>query len=140
MADTVKQAVFFGLRSLYLARRTVVWAETNPFSSSSKRQGFCPMKAHDLTRSSTWLSVGRPLALCLLTICSISGRLLAQEYQSDPVDDKVAIRNRTVAQQCVKDPGIFAANTDKFLDYFNNYHFPAMTRTDPEKLADLGKL
>jgi len=112
----------------------------NPTFSSGKFQGLCPMKAHEFTPSSIRLSAARALVLFLVAVSSMTGRLLAQEYQSDPIDDKVAIRNRVVAQQCVKDPAVFAANTDKFLDYFNNYHFPAMTRTEPEKMADLGKL
>src|SRR4051812_15501155 len=98
------------------------------------------MKADVLTRSSLRLSSRRLLAICLLALCSTPGRALSQEYQSDPIDEKGAGRNRVVAQQCVRDGGAYAANKDKFLEYFNNYHFPAMTRTEPEKMGELGRL
>src|SRR3954471_3519735 len=97
------------------------------------------MKATDSMRTVITLSRFRLFICCLLAASVTFGRAVAQEYQSDPIDDKAA-RNRAIAQQCVKDPGVFAANRVKFLDYFNNYHFPAMTRTEPEKMAELGKL
>ncbi len=52
----------------------------------------------------------------------------------------MAGRNKAIAQQCVKDPAIYAANLDKFNDYFNHYYFPVMTRAEPERLAKLGML
>jgi hypothetical protein len=55
------------------------------------------MKVHDLTRSSIKLGLRRVVFLNLLAVCSMSARLLAQEYQSDPIDDKVAMRNRTIS-------------------------------------------
>ena len=56
-----------------------------------------------------------------------------------PIDD-TARSNRAVAQQCLRDPAAYAANKAKFDDYFVKYHFPAMTRTEPDKIGELGKL
>ncbi len=79
-----------------------------------------------------------PLVPLLVFACTVV-QAAAQEFKSDPVDEKAG-RNRAIAQQCVKDPTIYANNMTKFDDYFDNYHFPEMTRPEPEKLAELGKL
>jgi len=63
----------------------------------------------------------------------------AQEYQTLPVDDK-ARGLRGTAQNCVKNPAAYAADKEKFNEYFTKYHFPSMTRTEPDKLGDVGKL
>src|SRR5262249_49433493 len=77
--------------------------------------------------------------VALALVFGLFGRAIAQEYQTDPVDEKAG-RNRAIAQQWVRDAGAYAANKDKFLEYFTAYDFPAMSRTEPEKLAELGKM
>ena len=72
-------------------------------------------------------------------MASMIGRAAAQEYQADPIDE-AAGRNKAFAQKCVKDPATYASDTGKFNRYFSGYYFPAMTRTEPEKLGELGKL
>src|SRR4051812_19830127 len=79
------------------------------------------------------------LLFSMLIVGSMFGRLAAQEYQADPID-KEAGRNKAFAQKCVKDPATYASDPEKFKKYFENYYFPAMTQTEPEKLGELGKL
>ncbi|MCC7474257.1 MAG: hypothetical protein IT425_02580, partial [Pirellulales bacterium] len=63
----------------------------------------------------------------------------AQEYLELPIDEQ-ARAHRAIAQQCVRDAATYAANKEKFNDYFTKYHFPAMTQTAPNKLGEIGKL
>jgi hypothetical protein len=77
--------------------------------------------------------------MVLLAILAWASSASAQGYRTDPMDPNAG-RNRGIAQSCPKDPATYTANQDKFNDYFLKYHFPAMTRTGPEELADLGKL
>ena len=80
----------------------------------------------------------RPIrTLLLLTLfVSVASRAFGQEYFTLPIDEK-AKNDRNVAMQCLKDPAVFAAQKAKFENYFQNYYFPAMTRTEPDKLGDL---
>ncbi len=89
---------------------------------------------------------GRRIALCrggfslTLVMFAFIVSATAQEYLTLPVDEKGAKGFWGMAQQCAKDPATYQANKDKFAEYFNNYHFPAMTRTEPDKLGQIGKL
>jgi len=90
-------------------------------------------------RNSVTSGGGRLAIGVLLTLSWVCRTAVGQEYQSRPVDEKAG-RNRAIAQQCLKDPAVYAANKDKFEEYFAKYHFPAMTQTDPEKLGKIGSL
>src|ERR1700712_4257599 len=81
----------------------------------------------------------RSVTLAAVVVLKLVVTATAQEYQTLPVDDK-ARGLRGVAQTCVKSAGDYAANKDKFNEYFTSYHFPSMTRTEPDKLGDIGKL
>ena len=75
-----------------------------------------------------------------MALSSVAGNAVAQEYATSPIDPK-ARTYRGIAQQCVKDPATYAANKeDKFDELFHKYHFPVMTRTEPDKIAEIGKL
>ena len=63
----------------------------------------------------------------------------AQQYKSLPVDDKARLLG-PLAQNCVKEPSRYTADRERFTEYFKNYFFPAMTRSEPEALAELGRM
>ncbi len=85
----------------------------------------------------------RPIRSIAFAVIVLSGALqaTAQQYKSLPVDDKARLLG-PLAQNCVKDPARYAdpADKDRFTEYFKNYYFPAMTRSDPEALAELGRM
>jgi hypothetical protein len=63
----------------------------------------------------------------------------AQPYRTEPVDDRAKL-NRFIIVQCVTDPAQYAANQQKFNDFFTKYFFPAMTRTEPNEIDDVAGL
>jgi hypothetical protein len=73
-------------------------------------------------------------ALLLLAVASSS---FAQDYFTLPIDSKAA-QLRGAAQQYLRNPA--AADQAKFDEYFKNYYFPSMTRTEPEALGAIGKM
>jgi hypothetical protein len=77
--------------------------------------------------------------LLALVLANVVATAAAQEYLTLPIDE-TARSHRAVAQQCLRDPAAYAANKAKFDDYFVKYHFPAMTRTEPDKIGEVGKL
>jgi hypothetical protein len=84
-------------------------------------------------------AIYRVSALAVLILLNFVVTATAQEYLTLPVDEK-ARGLRGTAQNCVKNPAAYAANKNEFDQYFTNYHFPSMTRTEPDKLGDVGKL
>ncbi|MCI0491981.1 MAG: hypothetical protein L0Z07_03480 [Planctomycetes bacterium] len=94
--------------------------------------------APQLALSSPRNASGRRLlvAALLAGLCSAAA---AQQYRTDPIDDKARM-NRTTAQRALKDPASYAADRAKFDEFFTKYYFPAMTRTEPQALEELGKL
>ena len=75
-----------------------------------------------------------------MALSSVAGNRVAQEYATSPIDPE-ARANRGIAQQCVKDPATYAANKGRSLTTtLSKYYFPMMTRTEPDKLAEIGKL
>jgi len=77
--------------------------------------------------------------LLALVLANVVATAAAQEYLTLPIDE-TARSNRAVAQLCLRDPAAYAANKAKFDDYFVKYHFPSMTRTEPDKIGEVGKL
>jgi len=73
-----------------------------------------------------------------LLVVGTGGTAGAQPYQTDPNFDKTA-GNRLLVQRCLKDPAEYAANKEKFEEFFSKYYFPKMTRPSPDALAELGK-
>lgn len=63
----------------------------------------------------------------------------AQQYHAEDVDEK-ARALRPIAQGCVKDPARYAADRDRFREFFEKYYFPAMTQFSPKGLEALGSL
>ena len=80
-----------------------------------------------------WSGLSALLLLCLSTLAS------AQQYQADAVDDKARLLGPT-AQNCVKDSSRYATDKERFTEYFTKYYFPAMTRFEPNDLAELGDM
>lgn len=72
-------------------------------------------------------------------IVGFAGPASAQEFLTLPIDANAG-KNRAIAQQCLKDPNYYNTNKAKFDEYFNNYLFPSMTRTEPDKLGEVGKI
>jgi hypothetical protein len=78
------------------------------------------------------------LAMTIAALCAASA-IHAQQFRNDPIDE-AARRHGAKATRWVGNPGEY--NNDKaiFTDYFQKYYFPAMTRSTPSELAELGKL
>lgn len=76
--------------------------------------------------------------MVVLLVVGTGNSAAAQPYQTDPNFDKTA-GNRLLVQRCLKDPAEYAANKDKFEEFFTKYFFPKMTRPSPDALAELGK-
>lgn len=62
----------------------------------------------------------------------------AQQYQADPVDENAG-KLKLLAEQCVKNPARFATDRGQFIEYFENYYFPAMTKFGPNDLSQIGR-
>jgi hypothetical protein len=80
----------------------------------------------------------RVLALAA-AIVNLAGAAFAQQWFTLTIDEK-AKGDRNVALSCFKDPAAYAANKQRFDNYFQNYIFPSMTRFDPDGLGALAKL
>jgi hypothetical protein len=87
------------------------------------------------TRLSSSCGRIRALMLLIVFVC-ISSRAFGQEYFTLPIDEK-AKSDRNVALQYLKNAA--GGNQVKFVNYFQNYYLPAMTRTEPDKLGELAK-
>jgi hypothetical protein len=75
------------------------------------------------------------VAILCLGCTSFAG---AQQYQADPVDENAG-KLKLLAEQCVKNPARFATDRAQFVEFFDKYYFPAMTRFAPSDLAQLGR-
>ena len=75
-------------------------------------------------------------ALLLVCLTSLAG---AQQYQADPVDENAG-KLKLTAEQCVKNPARFTNDGAQFIEFFDKYYFPAMTRFAPGDLAQLGRM
>jgi hypothetical protein len=73
----------------------------------------------------------------VVVTCLLGTYAVGQEYRTDAVDDKARM-NRTTAQRSVKDASYYSAEKARVEEFFTQYYFPAMTRSTPEGLAELG--
>lgn len=80
----------------------------------------------------------RILALAMAAWC-LAAVSTAQLYRTDPIDPSVKGHGAKV-KRWVSDPAAYAADKANFDAYFQKYYFPAMTRSTPSDLAELGKL
>jgi hypothetical protein len=85
------------------------------------------------------IAVGPSAGLFLLTIVVASwcSSVAAQEFKTDPVDDK-AMRNSSAALLAARRGTYSAADRVKIEEYFVKGFFPDMTRNDPTSLGRLG--
>lgn len=89
-----------------------------------------------LNRSAHWSA--RVLALAMAAWC-LAAVSTAQPYRTDPIDPSVK-GHGAKAKRWVSDPAAYATDKANFAAYFQKYYFPAMTRSTPSDLAELGKL
>jgi hypothetical protein len=68
------------------------------------------------------------LAGCLASLAS------AQQYRSPAVDEGLW-RDKPTIQRCCDQPAVYAAERQKFNDYFTKYFFPLMASADPVQLG-----
>jgi hypothetical protein len=81
----------------------------------------------------------RVLVLAILLTSLTRAALGQPEYATQPVD-KQARNDRNAALGCLKNAAAFAADQPRFDNYFQKYYFPAMTSSDPDGLAAVGKM
>lgn len=70
---------------------------------------------------------------------TLASAAAAQQFRVDEPDDK-ARRFGASATIWVRDPSAYTNGKPQFDEYFQKYYFPAMTRSTPNGLAELGKL
>jgi len=88
-------------------------------------------------RYSSATSFLRPLAgLIAVAIVAVATPTFAQQYQSDPIESKLATKG-AIAQRYAKSG---QGDAQEFKDYIEKVFFPAMTQSTPEGLADLEKM
>src|SRR6476661_8979597 len=75
----------------------------------------------------------------VFAIFALVSGAIGQQYRTDPIDDN-AKNSGALAQLCVKNPGRYAQDQAKVMDFFTKAYFPSMTRTDEKDLGNLGKL
>ncbi len=80
----------------------------------------------------------RAWLVSVLMILATAGSVFAQQYHNDPVDGNVR-RYSASAKQWLSNPAAYSADKAHFDEYFNNYYFPDMTRTDDASLGRLGE-
>lgn len=76
----------------------------------------------------------------VVTACLVPHYVLAQNYKSDPFDDRVRLKLRTKVTKIVKNPSEYATSKETVEQLFTQYYFPIMTQAAPDDLARLGKL
>ncbi len=85
----------------------------------------------------------RPLWIKAFTLAFAAACLMsaaaAQEFRTDPIDDKARLSGAK-GQRWVTDRAAYTRDKAEFDAYFQKYFFPAMTRSSPSDLAELGKL
>ena len=54
--------------------------------------------------------------------------------------DESAGKLKLIAEACIRNPARFATDRAQFIEFFDKYYFPAMTRYAPNDLAQLGKM
>ena len=77
------------------------------------------------------------LASAMLLLVA-AGSAAAQQFRSDTPDDKVR-RYSASTKQWLSNPAAYTADKAHFDEYFNNYYFPDMTRTDDQSLGRVGE-
>jgi hypothetical protein len=77
--------------------------------------------------------------LALALFVSVASLARGQQYQADPVDENAG-KLRPFADQVVRTPGRFATDRERFMEFFEKYYFPAMTRYAPQDLGQLGRM
>ena len=84
------------------------------------------------TATTRWL-------LLAVVAAGLSTSASAQQYRSDPVDDK-ALKNRGDCASVAGGTSNYATEKEKVSEFFNKYYFPSMTRFEPADLEKLGGL
>jgi hypothetical protein len=88
-------------------------------------------------RYSSATSPLRPLAgLIAVAIVAVAAPAFAQQYQSDPIESKLANKG-AIAQRYAKSG---QGDAQEFKDYIEKVFFPEMTQSTPEGLAGLEKM
>ena len=90
--------------------------------------------------STPW--VRRPAAVragLAIFYCVCLAAVAQAQYQADPVDENSG-KLKLTAEQCVKNSARFATDRAQFMEFFEKYYFPAMTRFAPNDLAQLGRM
>jgi len=82
---------------------------------------------------------GLALLFAALAAAYLAPLAAGQQYKTDKVDDRLRLKNLAV-QGYMRNPSNDPADKQLFDAFFTQYYFPAMTRTEPENLADLGSL
>jgi hypothetical protein len=79
-----------------------------------------------------------PLLAMLISVC-LTSLSHGQQYQADPVDENAG-KLKLTAEQCVKNPTRLLQDRPQFVEFFDKYYFPAMTRFETNDLAQLGRM
>ena len=77
--------------------------------------------------------------LAAMLVIWLASSASAQQYQSDPVDEDAG-KLKLTAKEWVRNPARWAQERDQFVQFFEKYYFPAMTRTAPNDLGQLGRM
>lgn len=84
-------------------------------------------------------AVGAGLSTLIVVLAALVSNASAQQYQADDVDENAG-KLKLTAEQAVKNPGRFQADRARFVEFFEKYYFPAMTRSSPDELGQLGRM
>jgi len=74
-----------------------------------------------------------------LLLVAIASASFGQQYQSDDVDENAG-KLKLTAEQCVRNPQRFQSDKARFVEFFEKYYFPAMTRFSTDELGQLGRM
>lgn len=74
-----------------------------------------------------------------LLVAAVACATSAQQYQADEVDENAG-KLKLTAEQCVRNPPRYQADKPRFIEFFDKYYFPAMTRFSPDDLGQLGRM
>ena len=75
--------------------------------------------------------------LLILTLSGVAASVMAQEFRADLPDEKIRAFGAK-AKTWTADAGAYAADQQKFAQFFTDYYFPDMTKTGDADLARLG--
>lgn len=78
-------------------------------------------------------------AIVCVSLIPLSTAAVAQQYQADDLDENAG-KLKLLAKECVRSQQRYLSDKPRFIEFFEKYYFPAMTRFSPDELGQMGRM